>query len=329
MPQPGQPGSPENSNAPLTRRELRAQRESGDTQEQATAPAETAAPVVPEPASLVVSELPTVTVQPSTRPIVKRLTAPDPKPAVRRPQRSKQKSPLTVAFTLLAIPGMFLTAALPAYAFTPGEGVNVASSAHERTSAEAQGVTVDATAVSIEVARDGFSATTPEEIAANARAEAAKEAADKAREAASSAAAAYAVYGIRADGDDYPWAGTTSGMSPLGYVYGQCVDFVAWRLNRDAGSTGGNWRWTWSNLTPSGGNASEWANAWSSHGWATSATPVVGAVAWFNYNHVGYVQAVNSDGSIELEEYNWMGSSAYHTRTIPAGEVPLYLYPPA
>lgn len=312
MPQPGQTGSPENSSVPLTRRELRAQRESGETPEQAEA-------------TLVVSELPTATV----KPIVKQVAAPAAKPVAPRQQRSKQKSPLTVAFTLLAIPGMFLTAALPAYAFTPGEGLNVASSAHERTTAEAQGVTVDATAVSIEVARDGFSATTPEQIAAKSAAAAAKKAADEARDSARSAAAAYAVYGIRAEGDDYPWAGRTSGLSSLGYVYGQCVDFVAWRLNRDSGSTGGDWRWTWSNLTPNGGNASEWANAWSDKGWATSNTPVVGAIAWFNYNHVAYVQAVNSDGSVKLEEYNWMGSSAYNTRTIPAAEVPLFLYPPA
>ena len=325
MPQPGQTGSPENSNAPLTRRELRAQRESGETPEQAKAPAEPNAVVESAPATLVVSELPTVTVKPIVKPIVKQVVP----PVAQRQQRSKQKSPLTVAFTLLAIPGMFLTAALPAYAFTPGEGLNVASSVHERTSAEAQGVTVDATAVSIEVARDGFSATTPEQIAAKEAAAAAKKAAEEARDSARSAAAAYAVYGIRAEGDDYPWAGSTSGLSPLGYVYGQCVDFVAWRLNRDSGSTGGNWRWTWSNLTPNGGNGSEWANAWSSHGWATSSTPVVGAVAWFNYNHVAYVQAVNSDGSVDLEEYNWMGSSAYHTRTVPASEVPLFLYPPA
>jgi len=111
-------------------------------------------------------------------------------------------------------------------------------------------------------------------------------------------------------------------------VYGQCVDFVAWRLNRDAGVTGGNWRWTWSNLTPGGGDASQWANAWSGHGWATGNKPVVGAVAWFNYNHVAYVQSVSAGGSVVLEEYNWMGSSAYHTRTVPASEVPLFLYPP-
>ncbi|MEO6201375.1 MAG: CHAP domain-containing protein [Cryobacterium sp.] len=313
---------------PLTRRELRAQREAGEAPEQAQAPAGAPAELTAVVAATqpVVGLAALATVAPKA--IAKAAVRPAAKPVAARPHRSKRNSPLTMAFTLLAIPGLFLTAALPAYAFVPGEGVNGASSARERAAAEAQAVTFDATAVSIEVARDGFSATTPAQIAERARADAAKKAAADARVAAASAAAAYAVYGIRADGDDYPWAGRTSGLSELGYVYGQCVDFVAWRLNRDAGATGGNWRWTWSNLTPNGGDASQWANAWSSHGWATSSTPVVGAVAWFNYNHVAYVQSISGD-SVVLEEYNWMGSSAYHTRTVPISEVPKFLYPPA
>jgi surface antigen len=104
---------------------------------------------------------------------------------------------------------------------------------------------------------------------------------------------------------------------------------VAWRLNRDAGATNGNWRWTWQTLTPGGGDASNWASEWQNHGWATSDTPIVGAVAWFDYNHVAYVQSVNDDGTVSLEEYNWGGSHAYNTRTIPAGDVNLFLYPPA
>ena len=43
----------------------------------------------------------------------------------------------------------------------------------------------------------------------------------------------------------------------------------------------------------------------------------MGAVAWFTYNHVAYVQSVPGDGTVVLEEYNWMGSHAYHTRTVP------------
>ena len=54
---------------------------------------------------------------------------------------------------------------------------------------------------------------------------------------------------------------------------------------------------------------------------------MVGAVAWFPYNHVAYVQSVNGDGTVTIEEYNWNSDHSYHVRTIPVGEA-LYLYPP-
>jgi surface antigen len=251
-----------------------------------------------------------------------------------RTARGKRRNPITVAFTLIAIPGIFLTTALPAYAFSPnGVGGQTESAAHAYAAAEAQGVTVAANAASIAVARDSFSATSPEELAQRAKETARVAAAERAAKAARASAAEWAVYGVRAEGDDYPWPNQATdtqggGLSPLGYYYRECVDFVAWRLNRDAGSSSAPFRWTWNNLTPGGGNASSWASAWKSHGWATGNTPVVGAVAWFSYNHVAYVQSVPGDGTVVLEEYNWVGSHAYHKRTVSTGEVPLFLYPP-
>ena len=264
-----------------------------------------------------------------------RVVAPAPaaRPTPRPARVSNRRSPLKIAVTLLAIPGLFLTAGLPAYAFSPGTGANHgAASTRSLAEAGAQGVTVAAGAPAVTVARDGFTATSKEELAQK-EAEAKRAlAAQKAAESARATAASFAVYGVRAEGDDYPWfdRGTESqggGLSPLNYYYRECVDFVAWRLNRDAGSTSAPFKWTWSSLTPGGGNASSWASAWSNHGWATSKTPVVGAVAWFNYNHVAYVQSI-SGGSVVLEEYNWMSSHAYHTRTVSASEVALFLYPP-
>ncbi len=131
-------------------------------------------------------------------------------------------------------------------------------------------------------------------------------------------------------GDDYPWSGITWGQSSLNYTMGQCTDFVAWRLNRDVGSYGEPWALPWSVLTPNGGNARDWLGAWEGHGWITSTEPVVGAVAWFGYgaNHVAYVSAVNGDGTILIEEYNWDVSSGYGARTIAASSITMYLYPP-
>ena len=68
-----------------------------------------------------------------------------------------------------------------------------------------------------------------------------------------------------AEGDDYPWWNETpddygGGLSPLRYYYRECVDFVAWRLNRDAGVTSAPWRWDWGNLAS--GSAYAWADEW-------------------------------------------------------------------
>ncbi|MFO7689378.1 MAG: C40 family peptidase, partial [Cryobacterium sp.] len=91
--------------------------------------------------------------------------------------------------------GLMATMAIPAYAFAPqsGEAAFAATENTQRTEAEAQGLKVDAAAATVTVARDGFSATTPEEIAAaNAAAQAAAAAAATAAAAAADAAAAEA-----------------------------------------------------------------------------------------------------------------------------------------
>jgi surface antigen len=144
--------------------------------------------------------------------------------------------------------------------------------------------------------------------------------------------------GAHQAGDDYPWPTAPTqaqggGLSPLRYYYRECVDFVAWRLNRDAGITTAPWKYTWANLTPLGGDAKDWKANWISHGWTVSSNPIPGAVAWWSYSnsglgHVAYVQTVNSNDTVTLEEYNWNSNHLYSTRTIAAGKVQAYLYPP-
>ncbi len=145
--------------------------------------------------------------------------------------------------------------------------------------------------------------------------------------------AAYMQSGAKQAGDDYPWFAELSrnqggGLSPLNYYYRECVDFVAWRLNRDAGSTSAPFKWTWSTLTPNGGNASQWKAAWAGHGWASGTTPVVGSVAWFPYNHVAYVAGILNNGQVLVEEYNWSGQHLYSQRVINPGDA-YYLYAPS
>lgn len=217
--------------------------------------------------------------------------------------------------TVILIPGFLLASSIPALAagVTPfGDDTKIELAAP--VSIQADGQTVDATgAAAVAITRSAFTAETHAQIAA--------------RKAANARAGAYSVVKPQQAGDDYPWRTSGGGMSPLGYVTRQCVDFVAWRINRDRGATG-PFAYTWSNMTPGGGSAYAWARAWNNNGWQTSTTPVPGATAWFTGNHVAYVKSVNGDGTVDLEEYNWGGDASYHSRTIAASSVALFLYPP-
>lgn len=224
--------------------------------------------------------------------------------------------------TILVVPGFIATTSIPAFALgnTSTETVQYADSTVDQN--DEQTVDADTVLADVKVKRLQFDATTQKELDEKKEAEAA------AKAAISIAAARngqYSTVGPRAAGDDYPWR-SSSGLSPLRYVARQCTDFVAWRINRDAGSTSAPYKWDWGNMTPGGGSAGAWAGAWKRNGWKTSNTPVRGAVAWFS-GHVAYVKAVDGH-DVELEEYNWNSSGAYHTRTIPASDVPLFLYPP-
>ena len=225
-------------------------------------------------------------------------------------RKTARKNPASVLLTMAAVGGMFAVVALPAYAVNP---VETTATGPLASSIGAQSVAVSADAVPESTSRDAFTATTQEELdAAKAEAELA-------------ASYVYRDPGPRQAGDDYPWAGM-EGLSPLGYYYGECVDFVAWRLNRDAGTTG-PYAYTWGSMTPGGGSASSWTDAWYSHGWPVSGTPVAGSVAVTGYNHVAYVKEVYGDGTVLLEEYNYGNYHSYGQRVISAGDA-TYLYPP-
>lgn len=218
--------------------------------------------------------------------------------------------------SLSFVAGLFATFVIPAYSLTD-QGNFASSSTFISTKESAQTVAVTGTANTQLASTDQYSSESASQIAA-------------AQFVAARSASGY-VPTVRAPGDDYPyWNMPTEysggGLSPFGYYYRECVDFVAWRINRDAGSTSAPYRWVWNNLAS--GSAYMWYSAWVSHGWPTSSTPVAGAVAWFPYNHVAYVNSVNSDGSVNIEEYNWGGDHAYHARTIQATEA-VYLYPPS
>lgn len=238
------------------------------------------------------------------------------------PARSLSRRALGFA-TFSIVGGLFATAAIPAY------GARSTAAAGNATAGSAAGgatqrLTVSADAAGATAVRDAFAAPTAEQLDAAKR---------QASILSTASNGSYTTVKTQAVGDDYPWPGEATddeggGLSPLMYYFRECVDFVAWRFNRDAGATAAPWKYTWSNITPMGGSAYEWPDNWAAKGWATSSTPIVGCAAWFGYNHVAYVQSVNSDGSVLIEEYNYGGKHSYGTRTLTPGQIPLFLYPP-
>ena len=217
---------------------------------------------------------------------------------------------------MVLVGGLFAVLAIPAYADNDATALKAAAAV------QTQKVDVAKTAASTitTTPRDGYTATSAADL--------------KSMYAAAMREQNIAEYlqsGAKAKGDDYPWFAELSrnqggGLSPLGYYYRECVDFVAWRLNRDAGTTSAPFRWTWSQLTPNGGDGHQWKAAWLAHGWPTGTTPVPGAVAWFGNNHVGYVNGILDNGQVLIEEYNYV-PHAYGTRVINASDA-YYLYAP-
>ena len=256
--------------------------------------------------------------RPKARSVKKSLTTAEVPVARASAASTGKRNPVSVLATMLAVGGMFAVAALPAYASQESETAPVAEA---KSTAFSQSIEVGADVAAADAIRDGFHATTPEQLA-------------EANEDAIRAAAneAYLASGAREMGDDYPWPYELTddqggGLSPLNYYYRECVDFVAWRINRDQGYYQAPFKWVWSNLTPMGGNGSQWQSNWESLGRTVSKTPIAGAVAYTGGNHIAYVKSVNADGTVTLEEYNYV-PGMYSQRTIPASSVVSFLYPP-
>ena len=106
------------------------------------------------------------------------------------------------------------------------------------------------------------------------------------------------------------------------YPVGQCT----WGVKSVAPWVGNYW-----------GNANQWGDSARRAGFRTGHTPQVGSVIVFpnvmyegeNYGHVGYVTAVNADGTIEMVESNYRGNmyvSNYRGAFTPSSDV-YYIYP--
>lgn len=124
----------------------------------------------------------------------------------------------------------------------------------------------------------------------------------------------------------YSYLGNTSerqDITVLGKIYGLGGPYGAGQCTQ----------WAWSkrqDLPSTLGNANTWARRAAAAGFVVNRTPSAGAIfqtssGW--YGHVGYVEAVNADGSITVTEMNY-GYTPYLVirATIPASSVGNFYY---
>ena len=124
----------------------------------------------------------------------------------------------------------------------------------------------------------------------------------------------------------YSYYGDTSerkNIQSLGYRYGLGGRYVAGQCTQ----------WAWYNrqdLPGNLGNANAWARNAAAQGFPVDHTPRAGDIFQTNigwYGHVGYVEAVNGDGSIVVTEMNYYYRSFLVIRaTIPASAVKNFNY---
>ncbi len=124
----------------------------------------------------------------------------------------------------------------------------------------------------------------------------------------------------------YTYLGSTSerqNIQVIGYKYGLGGPYVGGQCTQ----------WAWYNrkdLPANLGNANAWARNAAARGYTVNRTPSAGAIfqttsGW--YGHVGYVEAVNSDGSIVVSEMNYNYRAYLVIRsTIPASSVGNFNY---
>jgi len=110
-------------------------------------------------------------------------------------------------------------------------------------------------------------------------------------------------------GDNYPepWRSAALGayVDDWGYYTRYCTSWVAWALHDRNGFE----------MPRAIGDASNWGNWASNNGYTVNSTPAVGSVAWWNSNHVAWVEAVSGD-QVTIQEYNYGYTGSYHRRSI-------------
>lgn len=122
----------------------------------------------------------------------------------------------------------------------------------------------------------------------------------------------------------YPWAdASTDGVDPWGFYYRQCTSYAAWYFNIIEGKRFYSWRYGFGiNRSSNGG---DWPALARYQGYTVSSSPRAGAIASWPagginaYGHVAIVQSVNSNGTIDVSEYNWVPYSYDERHNVSPG----------
>ncbi len=117
---------------------------------------------------------------------------------------------------------------------------------------------------------------------------------------------------------------TSQYVDSWGFYDAECVSFIAWRMNNDNGVAFTNNMKGPNGVTGHWGIAYQWEANATTIGYSYDTTPASGSVAWWDADyhnasssgHVAYVDSVNPNGSINVEEYNALNDHGYDTRTI-------------
>lgn len=123
----------------------------------------------------------------------------------------------------------------------------------------------------------------------------------------------------RAGTASFAWGGFSPVYGGNGYDYGYCTWWAAVRRAQIG-------RPVPSNL----GNAATWKVLAQRAGLAVGTKPAAGAVIWTPprdyYGHVGFVESVNADGSVNISEMNTAGWARVSHKTLSAAQAANYWY---
>jgi len=115
-------------------------------------------------------------------------------------------------------------------------------------------------------------------------------------------------------------AGQDTIIDPWGMYNRECVSYTAWKVQQTYGYMpywGGR------------GNAIEWPGDARSAGIPTGGAPRVHSVAIWNvgaFGHAMWVEAVNSDGSIYVSQYNYDYQGHYSEMYVSAAQAKTFTY---